>query len=454
LVAQGFSQRRGIDFDKTFAPTAKWAALRTIFALAALEDWELESINISNTYLNGKLRDVEVYMHQPEGFDDCNGTWVARLLKGLYSLKQGGCEWFKRLEEVLSQLGFSRIRADGSIFIWANNYVRVICPVFVDNITFASKSKAKIAELKAAIAEHFKLRNLGPTTFQLGVEITRKRLQRTLHLSQHCYMQDLLERYSFVNSSPVSTPMDPSVSLTSAHAPLTPEDKVFMRTVPYMSAIGALMYLAIATRPDIAFAVGVLCCFMAWPGPEHWKAVKHLFRYLCSTIDYQLMYAPDASAPKLFYAYSNADHGRNRNNGHSTSAYVVKIGSGAVLWILRLQPIVALSTTEAEFIAAAPAGQEVVWMRQLLGELGFSIAGPLLLLLDNQSAIQVGKNPEHHGRMKHLDLRFFWLRDVVSAGQIALHYIPTADMAADLLTKGLACIKVTAATAQLGLTAP
>jgi hypothetical protein len=120
----------------------------------------------------------------------------------------------------------------------------------------------------------------------------------------------------------------------------------------------------------------------------------------------------------------------------------------------RLQPIVALSTMEAEFIAAASAGQEVVWMRQLLGELGFLIAGPSLLLLDNQSAIQVGKNPEHHGCMKHLDLQFFWLRNIVSAGQIALRYVPTADMAADLLTKGLARVKVAAAVAQLGLTAP
>jgi hypothetical protein len=333
LVAQGFSQHPGIDFNKTFAPTAKWAALRTIFALAALKDWELESINISNAYLNGELHNIEVYICQPKGFDNCNSTWVVRLLKGLYGLKQGGCKWFKRLEEVLSQLGFARICADGSIFIWANDNMCVICPVFVDNITFASKSKAKITELKAAIAQHFKLRDLGPTTFQLGIKITCKCLQRTLHLLQRHYTQDLLERYSFIDSSPVSTPMDPSVSLTAAHVPSTPEDKAFMRTVPYVSAVGTLMYLAIAMRPDIAFAVGVLCCFMACPGPEHWKAVKHLFRYLRGTIDYCLTYAPDTSAPKPFYASPDADHGRNCNNRHSTSAYIVKIGSGAVLWM-------------------------------------------------------------------------------------------------------------------------
>jgi hypothetical protein len=123
VVAQGFSQRPGVDFDETFAPTTKWAALRVIFALATLKDWELESVDISNVYLNGELKDVEVYMRQPEGFAEKDDTWVTRLLKGLYGLKQGGREWFKQLEEVLSQLGFSRIRADGSIFIWEKDGV-------------------------------------------------------------------------------------------------------------------------------------------------------------------------------------------------------------------------------------------------------------------------------------------------------------------------------------------
>jgi hypothetical protein len=126
-------------------------------------------------------------MRQPEGFAEKDNAWVARLLKGLYGLKQGGREWFKWLEQVLSQLGFTCICADGSIFIWAKDSMQVICPIFVDNITFASKSKAKIAELKTAIAKHFKLRNLGPTTFQLGVEIIRDCKARTLHLTQHCY---------------------------------------------------------------------------------------------------------------------------------------------------------------------------------------------------------------------------------------------------------------------------
>jgi hypothetical protein len=252
VVAQGFSQRPGVDFNETFAPTTKWAALRVIFALAALEDWELKSVDISNAYLNGKLKDIEVYMCQPEGFAQKDNTWVACLLKGLYGLKQGGREWFKRLEEVLSQLGFSCICTDGSIVIWEKDSVQVICPVFVDNITFASKSKSKIAMLKVKLAKHFKLCNLGPTTFQLGVKIIQDCKAHTLHLTQHCYCLDLLDHYGFVDCSPVSTPMVPSVCLLTSQSLSTPEDEVFMHTVPNVSAIGALMYLAIVMRPDIA----------------------------------------------------------------------------------------------------------------------------------------------------------------------------------------------------------
>jgi hypothetical protein len=253
---------------------------------------------------------------------------------------------------------------------------------------------------------------------------------------------------------PLLTPLDPGLHLDMSQCPQTPKDNEFMRDKPYVSAVGVLMYLAIATRPDTVHTVGVLCRLMSKLGPAHWKAAKHLFHYLRGSVDYCLTYAPDPSSSQLFTTYSNADLGGSPDNGRSTSAYVVEISTGAVSWMLRLQSIVALSTTEAEFISAVSAGQEIVWMRLFLGELGYSFDAPSLLLVDNQSAIQVACNPKHHGRMKHLDLRFCWLRDKVNSGIIAVRYIPTVDMATDLLTKVLARVKVTAALPQLSLTAP
>jgi hypothetical protein len=156
------------------------------------------------------------------------------------------------------------------------------------------------------------------------------------------------------------------VCLSTTQALQLPEQIVFMRIVPYVSAVGTLMYLAITTCMDIVFAVGVLCRFMANPGPEHWKAVKHLFCYLRGTCNFCLMYNPNTSAPYPFHAYSDADHGANVDNGRSTSTYIIKISSGAVLWMSCLQSMVTLLTMEAEFVAAASAGQEAIWMRQLL----------------------------------------------------------------------------------------
>ena len=211
-----------------------------------------------------------------------------------------------------------------------------------------------------------------------------------------------------------------------------------MADVPYGSAVGALLYLATSTRPDISYAVSTLCRFIAAPGNAHWLAVKHLFRYLQGTKDARLVYRRDAFDPTaLFSSFVDADHAGNPDNGRSTGGYVLLIAGGAVSWSSRLQSITVLSTTEAKYVSAVDAGKDVIWMRQLLGELGFTLDSPSALRMDNQSAISVAKNPEHHGRMKHLDLRFYWLRDAVDDGRIAPVFVPTSAQVADIFTKAL-----------------
>lgn len=183
---------------------------------------------------------------------------------------------------------------------------------------------------------------------------------------------------------------------------------------------------------------------------RHWKAVKHLFRYIKSILDYKLTYSP-SSDPELFTSYTDADHAGDPDNGRSTSGFVIKMGTGAISWSSRLQGIVALSTTEAEFVAAVSAGQEILWLRNLFTEFGFTLSSPSTLYIDNLSALSVAKNPEHHGRMKHLDLRFYWLRDEVAKGHIKVVHLRTSDMPADILTKSLAKPKVLEMVQMLGL---
>ncbi|CDO76041.1 hypothetical protein BN946_scf184948.g1 [Trametes cinnabarina] len=449
LVAKGFSQRPGFDYNETFAPTPKWASIRAILALAALEDLELESVDISSAYLNGELKE-EVYMKQPEGFEEKSPDWVWHLLKSLYGLKQAGRCWHEKLHEVLTKLGFDRLVCEHSVWVYLRDGVRIIISVFVDDITIASKSKDSIQRVKDELRAHFKLRDLGPTSWLLGVKIERDRAKRSLSISQRQYALDILERYGFANCDPVGTPMDPGLRLSADMGPSTPSAAREMQDVPYGQAVGSLFYLAVATRPDIARTVGNLARFSKNPGMAHWKAVKHLFRYIKGTLDYKLTYSP-SSSDELFTSYTDADHAGCPDTGRSTSGYVIKMGTGAISWSSRLQSIVALSTTEAEFVAAVSAGQEVLWLRNLLTEFGFDVSAASRLRIDNLSALSVAKNPEHHGRMKHLDLRFYWLRDEVAKGRIEIEHLRTSDMPADILTKSLAKPKVLEMVKMLGL---
>jgi hypothetical protein len=177
---------------------------------------------------------------------------------------------------------------------------------------------------------------------------------------------------------PVSTPLNPGVRLSTSMSPQNDVEASEMRQVPYISVVGSLMYLAVTSRPDIAYAAGVLARFNSNPGPSHWQAAKHVLRYLNGTMDYKIAYQPSDS-PEPFITYSDADHGGNPDNGKSTGGYVVKIGSGAVSWSSKLQPLVALSTTEAEHISAVEAGKEILWMRQFMGELRYDVSGPSML---------------------------------------------------------------------------
>ena len=300
-----------------------------------------------------------------------------------------------------------------------------------------------------ALSEYFQKGKVGKQACQ--PYHTRDLFNHSISLSQHQYIVDMLNNYGFADCNPISTPMDPGLVLQRTQS-LSDEDKEFMSKVPYLSAVGSLTYLAQCTHPDIAFAVGTLAKYNSNPSPVHWKAVKHVFRYLQGTKDYEMVYKPDPSVgQEIFITYTDANHGACKDTGRSTGGYVVKIGTGAVSWSSKLQTVVALSSTEAEYMAGVEAGKELKWMRSLLGEFGYTFDTASTLCIDSMSAINVSKNPEHHGRMKHLDLKFHWLRENVEAGIIKPKHVGTNDMIADCLTKPLIRLKHDKCRIGLGL---
>jgi hypothetical protein len=442
LVAKGYSQCPGFDYTEVFAPTFCQSSLRLILALSAIEDLELHSVDISSAFLNSDL-DEEIYMKQPEGFHEGGPNHVCKLKKSLYSLKQAAQQWNKKLHTTLQSMGFKHLDSDHSIYIYVKDDVRIIVPIYIDDITLASKSSVALDKAVHTLSQHFKPRDLGPTKFLLGVEITRDCSKHSISLSQRQYIIDMLERFKMSDCKPVSTPMTPSLQLTKEMGPNTEEDISAMSSIPYLSAVGSLSFLAIFTCPDIAFAVGYLARFNSNPGPAHWVAVKHLLRYLKGTLDYKLVYQPD-SLQQPFVCYGG-------DNGKSTGGYVIKVGTGAISWSSKLQSVVTLSSTEAEYIAAVEAGKEMIWTHNILSEFGYKVDEASIMKMDNQSAISVTKNPEHHGHMKHLDLCFYWLRDTVESGLISPSYISTSEMVADIFTKPLPMAKLNFCRRMMGL---
>jgi len=419
-------------------PTAPPPVIRTTTALSAAFDLHLHSIDISNAFLNGDI-DVDIYMRQPDGFVLGGRNMVCKLNKGIYGTKQGVHAWQIKLRQILvKELGFSAIYSAGSVFVYRSSNDLVLLPFHVDDGTFASSSHELNKMLVVRLAHFFKLHDLGLTEFLLGIAVKQDLVAGTVELSQRQYVIEILDRFAMSCCASVTTPMAPGLRLSRADSPQTDEEHAAMIDVPYGNAVGTLLYLATSTRPDISFTVATLCRFIANLGVKHWNVVEHLLRYLQGMKDARLVYRHDLfDLRTIFTAYCDADHAGNADNGRSTSGYALLIAGAAVSWSSRLQTITALSTTEAEYVAAVDAGKEVAWMRQLLHKFGFTLSGPLTLAMDDQSAISVAKNPEHHGRMKHLDLRFDWLHNAVDDGRIAPGFVPTAQQVADIFTKSL-----------------
>jgi len=436
IVAQGFSQKPHLDYTETFAPVTKFASLRTILAISAIEDLELHHMDVSSAFLNGDLQE-DIYMVQPEGFvEPGKEHLVCHLKKSLYGLKQSPRQWYQKLHGTFSDLGFKRCPSDNSIWVWAKDKVKVIIPVYVDDLTLACNDLTALNELKSKLQSKFEMRDLGELKYILGLEIRRNRLNRKLWLSQHKHTLDILQRFHHEHSRPVSTPLDPSISLSKVDS-MSQEEKDFMSGVPYLSAVGSLMYLAIGTRPDIAYAVGLLSRFNSCPAKVHWKAIQRVFQYLKGTLDFCLEFGSSSVGGVNLSVFSDSDYAGDTEKARSTSGYASFIGASCVNWSSRRQDVVAKSTTEAELIAANSGASDGTWLTHLLEELGFPQATPFPLQMDNQSSIKVAKNPEHHGKMKHLDTKYYWIRDQVDLGKLRIEWVPSSDNHADILTKAL-----------------
>ena len=319
-------------------------------------------------------------------------------------------------------MGFIESEADASLFISADN---IYLLTYVDDILIIGPSSTALTSTKRNLMSAFDARDLGTANFFLGMDITRDRTAKTTKLSQHRLTHDLLAKFNMKDAKTVATPSSTSIKLTKDGEPLD------IKTYPYSTLIGSLMYLSICTRPDIAQAVGALARHMAQPTVAHWTAAKTVLRYLAGTADFGITFG---AGPPGLAVYCDADYGGDIDTRRSTTAYVFNLNGGAITWASRLQPTVAASTTEAEYMAAAATIKEALWLRKLLRDLGMDLSC-ITIKADSQSSIKLLKNPIISNRSKHIDIVHHFARERVARNEVTFEYIRTDHMVADALTK-------------------
>ena len=429
LVAQGYTQRYGTDYDETFCPVVRLESIRVLMALSVQHGLHLHQIDVTTAFLNGDLEE-EVFMRQPEGFIAKGQTHlVCKLKKSLYGLKQSPRCWNVALDNYLRMVGFIQLDSDPCIYHTSSGEPFFL-GVYVDDIVMASKSTAQLAEFKKSLATKFDIKDLGRLHHFLGMKVIQDEAKGNIWFGQQAYTKKLLRRFGMEDAKPVATPVDTSNKLVKAT-----ESEECIDQHNYQSAVGSLLYLAVATRPDISFAVSNIAKFSAQPTKTHWVAVKRILRYLKGSVDYGLNFTHESTSECI--GYSDADWGGDLDDRKSTSGYVFLISGGAVSWRSKKQSCIALSTAEAEYVALSCAAQEAMWMRRMTAVLQNRPEEPVRLFEDNQAAISMTENPQFHGRSKHISIKYHFVRDQVDKKVVKLSYCPTNDMIADIMTKGL-----------------
>ena len=389
-------------------------------------------------------------MEQPPHHEEKERSrYVVKLKKSLYGLKQAGRKWYDSLCRSLAEIGFVRSTADPAVFYIRVGADVVVLAIHVDDTTITGSTAKLVNEFKGRIDQKFKITDLGSISWLLGLAIERDRVARTLYISQRSYIESIIRRFNLEDAKPLTIPIDPNISLSKDHCAETEEEKKAMKNVPYREAIGALNWVAVGSRPDIAFVVGQLAQFMENPVKVHWEAVKRVLRYLKGTKDVKLTYGK--SGNRGLEAFVDAD-GATQEHRRAISGFVVIIDGGAVSWMSKKQELVTLSTMEGEYVAATHAAKELLWLRRLIADIFQSLRQPILLHCDNQSAISLTRSQgQFHARTKHIDIRWHFIKFCVEDGTINIVYCPTEDMTADILTKPLSLQKVKKFTAALGL---
>ncbi|CAH9074982.1 unnamed protein product [Cuscuta epithymum] len=431
LVAKGYVQRRGIDFEEVFAPVARLDTIRMLIALAAHREWKIHHLDVKSAFLNGDLQE-EVYVSQPEGFCVKNEEHkVYKLSKALYGLRQAPRAWNTRLDRSMKSLGFVKCSQEQAVYTKIYEEEILVVGVYVDDLIITGTSLDCIERFKMQMMKEFEMSDLGLLSYYLGIEVDQKK--GCITLKQSAYARRVLQQFGMEDCNSSKCPMEARQQLG------IDVGGVHVDPTEYRSLIGNLRYLT-HTRPDISYAVGIISRYMEKPTTVHQVAAKRILRYVKGTINYGIQYERGQGVEELV-GFTDSDLASDVDDRKSTGGMAFYLNGNLITWQSQKQQTVALSSCEAEYMAATLASCQALWLRNLLSELTGRKPKPVTLYIDNKSAIALIKNPVFHKRSKHIDTRFHFIRECVEKGQMVVEFISTKEQRADILTKALARIR-------------
>ena len=439
LCGKGFKQTHGVNYFNTFAPVATYSSLRLFITVLVTLDYEIHSLDVITAFLLADLKE-DVYIKIPKGYP-IQGTkpgQVLKLNKCLYGLKQSPMEWNAKLDGILKDLGFVPTFTDPCVYVNQDKIWYIM--IYVDDLLIGTKTTSEMDEIKRMIKEQLPVTDKGPLTHYLNIWFKRNRLTKTVILSQPNKITKLLndpqlsQKDLLVIRKPRKIPANSNTFLTKDMCPTI--ERSNDTNYPYRSILGQALYIAITTRPDIVPAVSACGKFAENPGAAHWEALLQILAYLHGTQHLGLELG-EISKEITLTAYADADWAGDLDQRKSRSGYVVLCNNSSIIWSSKLQKSIALSSTEAEYVSLSLTSRDVIWCRTLRSKLGFEQPNATVIYEDNDSCIKIANSPRKHPGVKHIDIRYHFIKDRIASKEIVLHRMPTLDMVADLFTKQL-----------------
>ena len=451
LVADGNTQRDGVDFDRIFSTVVKLQTLRMLLVVAVAKGYTLSSADVRQAFLQGTIKE-DLYMRMPPSLprlDEKGNRLIVKLKRSLYGLKQAARIWNEVLVKFLTTWGFIQSTIDTCMFAYKGEGGNLIVAIWVDDAVIAASYHKLRERFVKDLNARFPVDDRGDLEWVLGVQVTYDQRSRSLKLSQELYINDLVQRHAPhlpKHGRRYDTPMSELETLSRSQCPAegSPEkNDMSSKKEEYMTVIGALLWLAAFTRPDVTYAASVLARFVANPALVHYMAMQRVLSYLASTADHVMIYRPRTESGLI--AYTDA----NWSEQFSTAGMVALLYGCPIAWYSRLQRSVSHSSAEAEFQAASMAAREVTFLREILTDLQGSYQTPTPLYIDNKSAIDMTFDPVAFKKTKHILRDAYYLRDLVARGVFGPKHVGSTDQLGDTFTKPLGRALFQSSRAQL-----